>query len=110
MKIKNEVKTLLKNQPLARERHYRARAVWAILFKRHGYDTINKQVFCELFAEIASIDRWIRKVQEEDETLRGDDYGDKKILEQEKMLELGYEVGYYNDMKRLNAIKRNQNE
>ena len=49
-------------------------------------------------------DRAWRKVLEDNEHLRGRDYGDKKILEQEEQIDLGYAYGFDQDIKRINKI------
>ncbi len=106
MTLKEQVKELLVNQPLARERRNRARAVWKILEIRHACTEIGKDKFLDpYFTEIQTINRLILNIQQYEPDLRGKDYADKKILEQEKMLELGYSPGHFQDVKKLSKIK-----
>ena len=59
-------------------------------------------------ARYSSYDRIWRKVLRENKDLRGEDYGEedgtKEILEQEKMLEMGYSPNYQNDVKKLSIL------
>lgn len=94
MTLKQKVKEYLELQPLARERRYRARTVWNILYDLHRYTELDKERFCNLFSEIQSINRWITKWQQLDRSLRGSDYNDKFQLQQKAQIDLGYESGY----------------
>ncbi len=46
----------------------------------------------DIVGEILSLDRKWRKILEENPELRGQDYGEKEILEVEKQRELGYNI------------------
>lgn len=105
MTLKEEVQKLLEVEPRARERRNRARAVWKILQLKHNIVEIDKEKFLDLFTEIQSINRLILHIQQYEPDLRGEDYNDKTILEQEKKIELGYEPGYHQDVKKLSKIK-----
>lgn len=95
MKIYDKVKAFLVEYPRARERKFKNEAIVHILWQSHALDIsgVSKTLLCVLFQDYASYDRAWRKVLEECPDLRGTDYGDKEILEQEKMLELDYEPG-----------------
>jgi hypothetical protein len=54
--------------------------------------------------DAASYDRQWRKLLAENESLRGSDYGDKKVLEDEKMVELGYQPGIEQTNKLINKL------
>ncbi len=88
----------LKQEPRARERANKNRAIGNLILERCGekmendrYDlTISKENMSEMVGEILSLDRKWRKILEENPDLRGTDYKDKARLEEEKLVELGY--------------------
>lgn len=98
--LKNEVLKMLQTNIASRERKNRYRAVWFILHERHHKDTIDKQTFIDIGPEIVSIVRLINHFQKMFPDLRGDDYNDKKKLVQQTQIDLGYEPGYYGDIKK----------
>jgi|SRR5579872_5117644 len=105
MTLKKEVYNLLNSLPEARERRNRARAVWFVLHKIHGYEVLNKDSFVEVFSDINSINRLILWHQQHNKELRGNDYNDKVVLEQNQILSLGYQPGnnyYQKKLKKLN--------
>jgi len=107
MTLKQEVKKYLLATPKARERKNRYRAIANLLIPKYGFPDSKESLVTHL-KEAESINRAIRMVQQEEPETRGEDYGNdetKTILEQKKMLELGYEVGYKNDIKHLECIK-----
>ncbi len=92
MSIKDLTKECLEKVPASRERKNRSKLVWWVLQREtNGFDSMNKELFCELFTKGESISRWARKLQEENPELRGTDYEEKERLEQEKQEELGYQ-------------------
>lgn len=108
MALINTIEQYLKDKPKARERVNRPQAVWGVL--RLIYPqlsdsnlvnedaVISRGMFVDgLFKDSQTINRLILKVQQDNEDLRGTDYEDKVILEQEVKLELGYEPGFNND-------------
>lgn len=92
MTIYDRIKSYLQAEPKARERANKNRAIGNIMIKDYGL-VIDKAKMADMVDEILSADRAWRKVLEDNENLRGSDYSDKTILEQEKMLELGYQPG-----------------
>jgi hypothetical protein len=84
------IKTYLEQQPLARERKNKNRCLANLIIKEYNIE-IDKGKLTDIVGEILNMDRAWRKVLEENENLRGQDYKEKVILEQKKMLELGYE-------------------
>lgn len=52
----------------------------------------------------SSLDRAWRKMLQENPELRGTDYDDKEMLEQDKQLELGYMPGHDADVKKKNKF------
>lgn len=90
--IYERVHEFLQQNPRARERKYKDEAIVFMLKGMYPYlETSTERI---AFAQdYASYDRAWRKVLQDHEGLRGKDYGDKVVLEQEKILDLGYEVG-----------------
>lgn len=77
------VKQYLEEQPSARERKNKNRAICNLMIKKY---------IQEMVGDILSADRAWRKVLEENPNLRGSDYADKEELELQKQRELGYPV------------------
>lgn len=83
--------SLLREQPKARERKSKNRAIAHILQKRYQQlAQVDKGVLADAIGEIHSLDRSWRKVTEDHEHLRGSDYDDKPRLEKEVQESLGY--------------------
>lgn len=104
MKLNARVKTFLENHSSARERRNRYSAVWAILYDMYGKDMWGKETFLVVGPQIFSIVRLINQVQQFNKELRGNDYGDGKVLAQEKQIELGYTPGHNRDLKTLDEF------
>lgn len=88
---KMELIDYLKQEPRARERKNKNRAIGYIV--RNKYDLvciIDKEMMADMIGEILSLDRKWRKILEENPELRGTDYKDKDLLEEKKLQELGY--------------------
>lgn len=104
--------------PYARERRYKSRAILAVLSKFEEYSNLYRGAmkttgnmdawnlstweeklakFCDDFM---TLDRYWRQILQQREDLRGEDYNDKKVLAQEKQLELGYTPGFNSDIKK----------
>lgn len=92
--MKEKLLDYLKIQPLARERKNKDRACINLLVKSYpSLAEINPKILVSFVQDYGSMDRYWRQILLEQPELRGSDYDDKKILSQEKVLELGYEVG-----------------
>ena len=99
------IKSYLETEPKARERRNRERALINLLLEKYQFfKDIPKQTLIDFCHDFASYDRIWRKVVSENPTLQGSDYKDKNGLEQEKMLSLGYEAGYHQDIKKLKTL------
>lgn len=96
--MRNELTNYLEVQPLARERKNKARAIGNVLIQKYNLD-ISKDFMMEIVADAVNADRMWRKILEERPDLRGKDYDDKEVLEQQKQVELGYRPGYFQDVK-----------
>lgn len=105
MKIYDRVKNYLEKEPRARERTYQARAMINLLLEDYPeFKDIPKQNIIDFCQDFESFTRQWRKVTEENVYLRGQDYADKQILEENKMLELGYSPNYNQDTKKLATL------
>ncbi len=100
-KHKRAMVTTLENlfleHPKAKTVEYRYKSLRYVL-KRHfsGLEGIPDDHFEKILKDCVFLDRKIRKLTE------GIDQEKKEILSQEKILELGYEVGVDGDIKKLN--------
>lgn len=103
MNLYDQVKTYLENEPRFREREAKNRGIADLIIKKYNLD-IDRRMLADILAEANSMDRAWRKCLEEDETLRGNDYNEKTILETKKQIELGYTPHYHEDVKQLNLI------
>ena len=100
-----EIKNYLEKEPKARERHLHQRGMVNLLLDKYpDLFPVPKDKLVDFCHDFESYCRIWRKVLSENEELRGSDYSDKTILEQDKMLQLGYEVGYPNDIKKLKTL------
>lgn len=96
MSLKELTLECLEKIPLSRERKNRSRLVWWVLqhdVSDSSFELMDKDLFCNLFSKAETISRWARKHQQDRPDLRGSDYGEKELLEQETQLNLGYESG-----------------
>ena len=106
MTLQQQVKNLLETKIEARERKNRYRTIWYILFQNiPEKEVITKEMFIDgMGKQVISTTRLICKLQKENVELRGTDYDDKEVLEQEKMLELGYNPGHAQQVKKLETL------
>lgn len=89
-----EIKAQLEKSPRGRERKNKNAFIAWILEKKYMPSMgLNLKQLENVIVDAGSYDRAWRKVLQEEPHLRGTDYGDKEVLEQEKMLELGYQPG-----------------
>lgn len=100
----------LKQQPKARERKNKNRAIGNLILEKYKLNDIayinvmSKEQASDMVGEILSLDRKWRKILEENPELRGTDYGDKEMLAQEKQIELGYLPGFHEDLRKLKTL------
>jgi hypothetical protein len=105
------VREYLETEPRARERKNRARVVWNLLEKlekvlnrNQTIESMSKDFFINHFSKIQSLNRSVNRIQQLYPELRGTDYEDKEVLEQEAQLEQGYTPGFNQDIKKLNTL------
>lgn len=105
MTIYETVKLKLENFPNFRERSKRAKFLSILTLRDLGLEQKSKERILTLeeladFAlKFASYDRAWRDVLEDNKHLQGSDYDKKTELSQKVQVKLGYEVGYYQDIK-----------
>ena len=99
--MNEEIKQFLENHPEFRERKNKNKWLGGIIFKKYriGIDLVTnkmddrvRDILGDIVADISNADRAWRKILEENENLRGTDYGSKDELEINKQRELGYNV------------------
>jgi hypothetical protein len=102
--MKEEVINYLKSDPRFRERSKKWKGIANLLVKKYNLE-IDAKKLMDIIAEASSMDRTWRDTLLNDKTLRGTDYyEDKDRLEQEKMLELGYEPNYNSNVAKLKTL------
>lgn len=95
----DKMEYLLKNEPRARERSNKNRSIAYFLKIHHPIlESLPPKQLEEIIKLSNSYDRAWRKVTGDNPKLRGTDYGNKKELEQEKQVELGYGGNLYQDV------------
>jgi len=100
--MKEKVLEYLKNEPRSRERSLHQRAMVNLLLKKYPeLKTIEKEMLINFAKDFETCTRAWRHITENNESLRGNDYNDKKALVQAKQIELGYRPNYHNDIKKL---------
>lgn len=102
MTIKELIIDTLKEHPAFRERSRKDRGF--VILLKGKYPTLkntDSDLLLTVIQESASMDRAWRQALQEHKELRGSDYEEKVVLEQEKVLSLGYEPGSYRDSKLL---------
>lgn len=86
----------LTSEPRFRERRAKDRGIVNLLMEKYPkLQEIDKQLLIDAVQDYNSMDRYWRLLTSEHVELRGEDYGDKKVYEQKKEMELGYEPGYH---------------
>ncbi len=106
--LKVIVKKFLELHSELRSRKLRALAIWSILSQQNweGHEfTLNKDKFIQFgHTQIQSINRVINFIQRNYPDLRGSDYEDKKRLQQKVQVELGYNPGIDQQIKKLETL------
>ena len=102
--IYQRVKNYLIKEPKARERRNGSRAIVNLLLEDYPDFMPLKEKLIGLIHSADSYDRLFRKVQLENEELRGLDYDTKAEMVARKQTELGYEFGYHEITKQLKQI------
>lgn len=107
MKLEDQVKSKLVQHPQYRERHKKVEFMARWLHNK--YPTILGSVeklktIEDMVDEVISVERYWRKVLQENPELRGSDYQDKARVEQKVQIGLGYEPGYVDDIKKLETL------
>jgi hypothetical protein len=107
----DKVHQFLIDQPKARERKSRYPAIrWFIINESPWLkDKILTNEELEMVIKRAiTVNRYINRLQQLDESLQGSDYKDKKILQDETKIDLEYSPCHKNDIKTLSTLEDNQ--
>lgn len=107
--MKNEILEYLKSDARFRERKCKNKGIANLISKKYGIE-IPKDKRDDFIADILNADRNWRKALEENPELRGSDYAQKDILEQQKEISLGYGVAFTCDQKKLEDWVENKNK
>ncbi len=102
MKTYDQVKEKLENCTDFRERRFRGRYIVDMVLEKNGKSGsmfIDVNSLQDLAEDYATYIRNWQLVLKENKDLRGEDYGDKEIYEQESMVKYGYESGYNKSLK-----------
>lgn len=83
-----------------RERRNKNKYIGAIVLMKYGVELTPKlkDQLADLVTDMMNADRYWRMHTHEYPELRGKDYDTGKVVEQKKILELGYEMGYSKDI------------
>lgn len=89
------LKNYLQNEPRARERVNKVRAICNLLQRQHpAIQGISPEVMTRIIDETIAYERYWRKILLENPELRGADYETKKEVVQKFQQSIGYEGGY----------------
>ena len=106
MLLRQKEKNYLENEIRFRERKNKNRGIINLLREKYPiFNSFSKEQLIDFILDFTTCDRHWRKILFEEPNLRGTDYDEKKKLSQEMQLGLGYEPGYYQNIKRLQKIK-----
>ena len=109
MTLYEEIKGHLEKRPLARERSMKNKFLAVLLLKKYEGEMqtgVTDGIIERLIVDASSYDRAWRQVLQHEPQLRGTDYDEKAMLEQEKELELGYQPGIKKDIKKVAEITK----
>ncbi len=100
---------MLKNLPWSRERARKDEAIVKLLTAHRMWDETARTDMSipnliDLVKDYATADRAWRDILLNEEELRGSDYNQKQLLEEEKMIMMGYAPGYSQDVKKLKTL------
>ena len=100
------VKLALEHDVLSRERKNKNRFVANCLWQKWNLDSrsLNIELLVSLIMDARSYERMWQMVLKDHVHLRGNDYDDKKKIVQNKQIELGYEPGFHENVKKLETL------
>ena len=96
--MKNEILQYLKEDVRFRERANKNKGIANLIMKKYGIE-IPKDKRDDIVADILNADRNWRDILLNEVSLRGNDYNSKLELEAKKREELGYTVGFTQQIK-----------
>ena len=111
MTIYDTIKEKLESYPDFRERRFRVKYLAKLALRSCGLENKEETKNALTIQELAdfahtytSYDRLWRKCLNENEHLRGKDWNDRRIYEEQAQINLGYEAGYRSDIKKLATL------
>lgn len=99
----NDILNKLESDIAFRERKNRMEIIAKMLIEKYHINTEPSRVKA-IIEDANSMDRYWRLILMERKDLQGNDYDTKRIVEEKKELELGYEVGYNMDINKLKTL------
>lgn len=93
MKAYDAIKQRLEDHFWFRQRANKNLGIAKMLIGKYSLQ-IDPKTLEDIIVEASTLDRMWRQVQQQNPHLNGSDYNDKKKVEQNKMIELGYESGF----------------
>ena len=97
---------LLQKDTRTRERSNKNRTLAYLIRKNYNIEIDNGKM-ADIVGEILTRDREWRQLLEKNPELRGRDYKDKTLLENEKLVELGYNVKHEEETMDINKSRPN---
>lgn len=105
--VLDEVMGHLERSPKARERKHKNEFIGFLLFRKYSPQMqtgVTQSVFEHIAKDVGTYDRAWRYLLQHNEYLRGSDYYEKDVLEQETELNLGYEPGFVHTKKKMESL------
>jgi hypothetical protein len=101
--MKERVHNMLVNLPWTRERARKDEGIVKLLtahrmWNETGRTDMSIPDLIDLVRDYTTADREWRDILKNEENLQGEDYEDKEVLAQEKMVKMGYTPGYEKDV------------
>lgn len=104
--IKDEIRRHLVATPGFRERKNKYKGIARLIVDEcPPLGDLDRGTLIGVFIKFTTMNRVWNKILQDEPELRGTDYGDKDVLEQEVELELGYTPGFEQDKKKLQTLE-----
>ena len=100
----DEIEKLLRLNKWCRERINRHHFIIECIGSKYLNRNLGENGIKSLVDEYNTIVRYIQMIQKENTELRGDDYSDGKVLKEQKVISLGYSMGFNEDLKILKNL------
>ena len=106
--MKTQVINQIKDEPKFRLRANKNSGIAYLLSKEHpSLENVPPKVLTDIVYEVLYADRIWRRYLADNPEYRGSDYGQKRELEEKTQIDLGYSMGFNEDLKKLQALSIN---